>query len=128
MQKALDLALLLTQPFEEPTTILAAMIYDLSEAELPSESNLPLVEDTNLPHPVIMDEIRIAYTEDEIVQRIIKAKLEGLRKISYDISKNHFKLELGDCKVIDNLLYVRDRLYVPPINDTVELLWTAFDK
>lgn len=34
MQKALDLALLLTQPYEEPATILAAMIYDQSEAKL----------------------------------------------------------------------------------------------
>ena len=114
MQKTLDLALLLTQPYEEPVTILAAMIYNLSEAELPSDSSLPHVEDTDLAHPVIIDEIRTAYTEDEIVQRIIKAKLEGLRKIPYDITKNHFKLELGDCKVIDDLLYVRDHLYVPP--------------
>lgn len=117
MQKALNLALLLTKPYEKPATILAAMIYDLSEAELPSESDLPFLEDTDSPHPIIIDEIRSAYTEDEIVQRIIKAKLGGLRKIPYDITKNHFKLELGDCQVIDNLLYVRDRLYVPPSKD-----------
>lgn len=78
---------------------------------------MPLVKDTNLAHPVIIDKIRTSYTEDEIVQRIIKAKQEGLWKIPYDITKNYFKLELGDCKVIDDLLYVRDRLYISPSKD-----------
>lgn len=67
MQKALDLALLLTQLYEEPATTLATMIYNLSKAELPLESELPFVENKDLPHPVIMDEICTAYTKDEIV-------------------------------------------------------------
>ena len=114
MQKAPDWALLLIQPYEEPVTSLAAMIYNPSKAELPLDSNLSHAEDTNLANPIIIDEICTSYTENEIVQRIIKAKLEGLRKIPYNITKNHFKLKLRDCKVIDDLLYVKDRLCVSP--------------
>ena len=117
MQKALDLALLLTKPYEESVTILAAMIYDLSKVELSSKSDLPFLEDTDLPHPIIIDKICSTYIEDEVVQRIIKTKLGSLRKIPHNITKIYFKLELKDCEVIDNLLYVRDCLYVPPSKD-----------
>ena len=73
-----------------------------------------------------MDEIRKAYMEDEIVQRIIQAKLNNLRKVLYDITKNHFKLELGDCQVLDNLFYVKTRLYIPPNKDNT--LYTSIIK
>lgn len=78
MQKILDLALLLIKPYEKLITILAPMIYDLNEAELPSKNDLLFVEDTDTPHLIIMDKICSAYTEDKIVQKIIKAKLEDL--------------------------------------------------
>ena len=78
MQKALDLALLLTKLYEKSATILAAMIYDLSKAELSSESDLPFVEDIDLPDFVSIEKICSAYIEDEIVQRIIKTKLGSL--------------------------------------------------
>lgn len=90
MQKILDFLLLLTKPYEEPATILTLMIYDLNEAELLLKNDLPFVEDTDLPYLVIIDEIRKAYTKDEIVQKIIKAKLESLSKIFYDIIKKYF--------------------------------------
>lgn len=123
MQKALGLASLINSPYEEPLPALAAMLYDLSEADFPWEI---ISEDTDKPKPTTMDKIRKAYTEDEIVQRIIQAKLNGLRKVPYDITKNHFKLELGDCQVLDNLLYVKTRLYVPPNKDNT--LYTSIIK
>ena len=123
MQKALGLASLINSQYEEPIPALAAMLYDLSEADFPLEI---ISKDTDKPKPTTMDEIRKAYTEDEIVQRIIQAKLNGLRKVPYDITKNHFKLELGDCQVLDNLLYVKTRLYVPPNKDNT--LYTSIIK
>lgn len=106
------MTLLLIKPYEKPTTILIAVIYDLSEIELPSESDLPLVKDIDLPHLIIIDEICNAYTEDEIVQTIIKTKLGSFQKIPHNITKNQFKLELGNCQIIDNLLYIKNRLYI----------------
>ena len=120
------MALLLTKPYEEPAIILAAMIYDLNEAELLLESDLPFIEDTDSTHLVIIDKICSAYIKDEIVQKIIKVKLESFRKIPPDITKNHFKLELGDCKVIDNLLYIRDRLYVSLSKDNTVINSTQY--
>ena len=92
IQKALRLASLINSPYKESTPALAVMLYDLSEADFPSEI---ISEDTDKPKLTIMYEIRRAYTEDEIVQRIIQAKLNGLQKVPYDIIKNHFKLELS---------------------------------
>ena len=91
MQKAFGLASLINSPYEEPTPTLAVILYDLSEADFPSEI---IFEDTDKLKPTTMDKIRKAYTEDEIVQKIIQAKLKGLQKVPYDITKNHFKLEL----------------------------------
>ena len=66
-----------------------------------------------------MNEIRKSYTEDEIVQRIILAKLNGLQKVSYNITKYYFKFELGDCQILNNLLYVKTRLYIPLNKDNM---------
>ena len=43
------------------------MIYDLSEAELPLESDLLFVEDINLLYLIIINKICSAYIEDEII-------------------------------------------------------------
>lgn len=58
--------------------IKAAMIFDLNKAELPLENDLLFVEDIDLPHLFIIDKICNTYTEDEIVQKIIKVKFESL--------------------------------------------------
>ena len=71
-----------------------------------------IFEVTDKPKPNIIDEIRKAYTKDEIVQKMIQAKLNSLQKIPYDITKNHSKLKLRDCQVLDNLFYVKTRLYI----------------
>ncbi len=123
MQKALGLASLINLQYKKPTPALAAMLYDLSKAVFPSEI---ISEDKNKPKSTTMDEIRKSYTEDEIAQMVIQAKLNGLQKVPYDITKNHFKLELGDCQVLDNLLYVKTRLYVPPNKDNT--LYTSIIK
>ncbi len=123
MQKALRLASLINSPYEESTPALAAMLYDLSKAKFPSEI---ISEDKDKPTPTTMDEIWKAYTENEIAKEIIQAKLNGLRKVPYDITKNHFKLELRDCQVLDNLFYVKTRFYVPPNKDNT--LYTSIIK
>lgn len=119
MLKALDFALLLIQLFEKPAIILATMIYDLSEAKLSLESDLLSIKDTNLSHLAIITKIHNIYTKDEIVQRIIEAKLGSFQKISYYITKNHFKLELEDYHIINNLLYIKDHLYVLPSKNNI---------
>lgn len=94
-----------------PVFALVTTLYDLSEIKF----SLELIStDTNKLKPTTIDKIRKTYTEDEIVQRIIQAELNGLQKIPYDITKNYFKLEQGDCQVFDDLLHIKTRLYVLP--------------
>lgn len=49
---------------------------------------------------------------------MIETKLNGFQKVSYDIKKNQFNLELGDCQVLDNQFYVKTRIYVLLNKDT----------
>ena len=123
MQKALGLSSLINSQYKEPTPALVVILYDLNEADFLSEI---ISEDINKPKHNNIDKIRKAYMEDEIVQRIIQAKLNGLQKVLYDIIKNHFKLKLGDCEVFNNLLYVKTRLYVLSNKDNT--LYTSIIK
>lgn len=90
----MGLTSLINSLYITPISALITMIYDLSEVKFPLEL---IFKDTNKLKPTTIDKIRKTYTEDEIVQRIIQAKLNGLQKIPYDITKNYFKLEQGDC-------------------------------
>lgn len=116
MQKVFGLVSLINSPYKESIYTLAVMLYDFSEAEFFSTI---ISKDTDKPKPTTMDEIQKVYIKDDIIQRIIQAKLKDFRKIFFDIAKNHFKLELGDYQVLDNLFYVKTRLYVPTNEDNM---------
>ena len=137
MRPALQLAAILLDELEYKVSHLAALIYDLSEGgsggEEPieeSSSDTPegrppeeeLIEESSdgppTTGPDIMQRVRAAYENDDIVQRIIQAKQAGERKIPFDITqKEHIKLELGECTIHEDLLYVGERLYVPQTED-----------
>lgn len=74
MQKALELVSLINSLYKEAISVLATILYDLSEANFLLEI---ILEDINKPKPTIIDKIRKAYIEDKIVQKIIQAKLNG---------------------------------------------------
>ena len=57
--------------------------------------------------------IEEAYEKDEVVQDIIAAKTRELRKLPSHLIKKGIKLAMGDLKVKDERLYVKERLYVP---------------
>ena len=59
-----------------------------------------------------MRQIKRVYEYDNIIQNIIQVKILNERKLSFDIIKNNVKIELGDCKIHENLLYINDKLYV----------------
>ena len=61
-----------------------------------------------------MRRVAAAYGNDAVAAGIREAKLRGDRKVPVAIfHKAHLELEMGGCKIVDNLLYVRDRLWVP---------------
>ncbi|CAA9957706.1 Asp-protease-2 multi-domain protein [Pyrenophora teres f. maculata] len=67
----------------------------------------------------LTDRISAAYPQDALLQAIIKAKKDGLRRLPANIvgSDRKLRLELGDCALYNDLLYVRGKLYVPDFND-----------
>ena len=60
----------------------------------------------------LLRQIKKIYEHDNIIQNIIQIKVSGERKLSLDIIKNNFKIELKDCKMHENLLYINDKLYI----------------
>ena len=128
VRHAIELSAMLLDELEMSVTDIAAMIYDLCETgdgnEESQEESLPdapgPVEESNEEStgPVtdgtdIYARVQEAYKKDDDIQRIMAAKVAGQQRIPHDLIKNGMRLELGDCKIHDDMLYVGSRLYVP---------------
>ena len=117
VRNAIGLATMLLDEREISAPQLASMIYDLCETGIGDEESL---EESTGPvtNSDLLTQVRDAYIDDEILQRIMTAKAAGHQRIPHDLIKSGVRLELGDCEVHDNMLYVGPRLYVP---DNAEL-------
>ena len=135
IKNAVNLAPLLLDEEEHHVTYLAALIYDLSEQDHPGdeesmEESSPGVlgetsreesteESTEVPTaetPELIHQIREACKDDELIQGIIQAKLSNERRVPAELAKRHnVRLELGECQVHHDLLYVNNRLFVPDV-------------
>ena len=129
LRRAVEMAPKLMDESEETVTALAAMLYELSaEGEepepgsddvtpngeaMPADEEVRDSEDEEASGPSVAEKIKNAYPDDVILQRIMESKRSGKRKIPADITKSGVRLELGDCEIIEDLFYVRKRLYVP---------------
>ncbi|KAI0568825.1 hypothetical protein Alg130_11922, partial [Pyrenophora tritici-repentis] len=85
-------------------------------AEVDDTSAAPLTEpDTSLDEANILQTVRQAYPDDDIVQVILKAKADGQRRIPYHLihGPNRIRLELGDCSIHDGVFYVKKKVYIP---------------
>lgn len=133
VKTAINLAPLLLDESELPVAHLAALIYDLGEQgaggeesneESPSEAlgdtsrEESIEESIEVPaeEPGLIRWITDASKEDELIQGIIQAKRTGQRKIPAELAKRYnLRLELGECQVDGDLLYVNNRLFVPDV-------------
>lgn len=61
----------------------------------------------------IIDQIREATRIDDTLQRVISCKADRKQRLPYDLIKSGLKLELSSCRTHDDLLYVKDRIFVP---------------
>ena len=132
IKNAAQLASLLLDEVEGSATYLTAILYELSEQDYPGDeessvesSSGPLAEAFREESSVesteasaaeasdLLRRIRDASGNDDTIQDIILAKASGHRKLPLEIIKNKVKLELGDCTIHEDLVYVNDRLYVP---------------
>ena len=72
-------------------------------------------------------QIACIYERDELVQAIIKAKIDSLQKLLGKILKK-MKLSMGNLKVDREKLYIKDRLYITNNNKLkVYMLWQHHD-
>lgn len=61
----------------------------------------------------IVSRIRTATKNDDTLQRIIDSMKKGHRRIPYELFKQGIRLELGNCRYEDGLLYVKRKIFVP---------------
>ena len=60
----------------------------------------------------LMNRIKQIYFNNITLQRIMKAKRENFKRISFDIIKNEIKFEFENCEIKKNLFWVKNKLYV----------------
>ena len=133
IRNAISLASLLMNESQKKITILATMLYELSEKKLfaneksneessaknvleeksrTEKSEKESAIDSFMSQFDIVKLIRTAYSDDIILQRIIKSKRNELRRISINIIKIEVRLKLNDCEIKDDLFWMKDKLYV----------------
>lgn len=126
MTEAVQLASMLLDEREASISEIVSMIYDLSETGVGDEESAeesssttsghveePSEESTVSVTEDIISQVQKAYGEDNTIQRLLNAKISGQQRIPPDLVKEGIKIELGDCEVHDNMLYIGPRLYVP---------------
>ena len=61
-----------------------------------------------------------AYKDNEVVKKIMNAKSHGLRKLPTALTKKGIVLSMGDLKIKNKQLYVKNKMYVPE-NEALQL-------
>ena len=101
---------------DTPQELQPALVTEDPVIEEPSNAQPqpPASTDVNdIDIPDFLPRIRHAYEKDHKLQAIMKAKRNGERKIPAKLIKKGVRLELGNCEIKDNLLWVNKCLYMP---------------
>lgn len=69
-------------------------------------------QDELLPQDTTLH-LQHATENDEVIQEIFTAMDQGHRRPPHHLIKQGIRLEIGDCKKVDGLLHVRDKIFVP---------------
>ena len=145
VRNAVGLAAMLMDEEVETVTWLAALLYDLGEeepaGEVPIEETSagdtqeeqgepdtrhgPLAPSVDAQADV-MQLIRAAYFNDDILQGLMDAKRQGRRRTPVAATRAGVKLELGSCEIKDDLFWVKDRVYVSQNEDVHDALIKSF--
>jgi len=59
-----------------------------------------------------MQRIRTIYLYNTILPIIVKTKVDNERQISYALIKKNYYIEFDKCKVINNIFYFRNCIFV----------------
>lgn len=127
IMQAVNLAPMLLDEKEISVLELASMIYDFCETGINGEESLEelspdasgsaeeSLEESAAPvtSSELVDQVKDKYQSDDIVLRIMAAKTANQARIPHDLTKKGVRIELGDCQIHDQMLYVGSRLYVP---------------
>ena len=68
--------------------------------------------DETLTSKQLARNIKIVYVNDDDLKSIMNAKVIDARKLSRELIKKNYQLQLIDCELRDDMLYVQNRLYV----------------
>ena len=92
-------------------TDIASMLYDLSEEHSGDEA-------TGQPDPQatpvdLMDQIKEAYEQDDILQQVMAAKLANKRRIPDNALRAGFKVEMSELAIRNDMLWKEGKLVIP---------------
>ena len=59
-----------------------------------------------------MNKIKVVYSHNVILQKIIKSKQKKHKRILTNITKTKIRLKLNDCELKNDFFYVKERVYV----------------
>ena len=128
-ESSMDLTSMIYDLSEEgPDGIVTAALADIVEGPIDVASEDTVIVDSTIesandalainapeneaPQIELMDRIRQVYLNDVILQRIMEAKREDLKRIPMNIIKEGVRLELEDCEIREDLFWIKDKLYV----------------
>ena len=127
VKQTVNLALMLLNEQKISIPELALIMYNLYETSISNEKSLKeSLFDASKPVeeslkesiiPITTSDLLIAmkeeYENDNVIQRIIMTKAVNQLKIFHDLIKERIRLELDDCEIHNQMLYIDSRLYIP---------------
>jgi transposase InsO family protein len=109
----------LEEDLDSDTSSLSDVPSDLDDQESPFEllesipPTFPDVSDNEENNLTLEQLLQEAYDADELVQDLIAAKNQGLRRLPQHIMNRGIKLSMGDLAVRENRLWINNRLFIP---------------
>jgi hypothetical protein len=98
----------------QPNEMLNSISSESYSKEAPSEKSISISTGTDLASiDKVMNLIRAAYLEDQDMQGIIYSVEAKHRRLPLELVNRGYRLELGECSVIDGMVYIGRRLLVP---------------
>ena len=131
MRKVIEMTLDLMNEREKNVTRITIMMYDLIEKNvLANEKSIEKSFASNFEASIneksieklfvkklidqsnIIQQILKTYSLDDVFQRVMKVKRFDYQKILIDLIRKKLKLKLKNCEIKENLLWVKNRIYV----------------
>ena len=111
IRNAIDMTTMFMNEKRQNVITFAIILYVLNEKKFYAKND-EIASKKNDSQSNIMKRIKTTYFENVTFQKIMQNKRDERKKIFSNITKNEVRLKLKNCQIKNELLYVKNKIYV----------------